>query len=148
MLVSRTVSRCFVELSRTASAPPPVEFDWPDDVVPTRICVADAPTLMLVGVPVTATVVALVTVLVTASISVTRFRSASNTRIVFALSFSASAVGRPPTAIRVLMKFVPGSRASTAAPLGSSTYSVLFRGLRTICWTPATSVRSVVPGVL
>ena len=74
---------------------------------------------MLVGVPVIATVVAPITVLLAASISVTRFCDASRTSTRLATALSASAVGLPPTWMRVLRSFVPGSRASTAA-LGTS----------------------------
>ena len=142
--MSRTVSTCFVSLLITDTDPAaaPAAGDFAVDA--TTMLFVDGSTLMLVGVPETATVVAPITVLLAASISVTRFCEASRTRTRFAPSLSASAVGSPPTWMRILMSFVAGSRASTAAPGISSTYMVLLRELKTICWADATIARSPV----
>ena len=76
-----------------AAAPGAGDFE----VVVTRMLFVAGSTLMLVGVPVNATVVAPMTVLLAASISVTRFCEASRTSTRFATALSASAVGSPPT---------------------------------------------------
>ena len=81
--------------------------------------------------------------LLAASISVTRFCAESRTSTRFATSLSASAVGSPPTSMRARRSFVPGTRASTAAPTTSSTYIVLFFELKTICCIDATRARSL-----
>src|SRR4029077_10066184 len=130
-----------VSLLMTATEPAADPGAGDFDVDATRMLFVTGSTLMLVGVPETATVVALMTVLLTASISVTRFCDASRTRTRFATSLSASAVGSPPPWIRVFRSFVAGSRASTAAPGTSSTYIVLLRELKTICWIDATIAR-------
>src|SRR5438046_6686276 len=108
----------------------------------TMMLFVDGSTLMLVGVPATATVVALITVLLPASISVTRFWDASRTRTRLATSLSASAVGSPPTWMRVLRSFVAGSRASTAAAGTSGSYMMLLGLVKQIYWTDAPTARA------
>src|SRR6266540_1501566 len=90
-----------------------------------------------VGVPLTSRAVVPTTVFVLPSISVRVFWVASRTRIRFSASFSASALGRPPTTIVVMSSCVFASSAPTVPLSGCATYSVFVRGLRTTCGNAA-----------
>ncbi len=91
-------------MSLLITATEPAEVPGAGDfvVVVTTMLFVEGSTLMLVGVPVTATVVVPTTVLLPASISVTRFCIESRTSTRFVTWLSASAVGSPPTSMRVL----------------------------------------------
>ena len=93
-----------------------------DEVTEAKILPFAWSTWIEVTVPPTANAVEPTTVLVAPSISMSAcWLESSSTRIVFAASLRASAVGRPPTTIVAMSAFVSASSAPTVPSFGCAT---------------------------